>query len=38
MQRKFNKKRDEYKYLGWKIESELIGGLEKLIKEKEGAS
>jgi hypothetical protein len=35
MQRKFKKNRDSYKYLGWKIESELIGGLEKLIKEKE---
>jgi DNA polymerase elongation subunit (family B) len=35
MQRRLKKKRDSYKYLGWKIEAELLSGLDKLIKEKE---
>lgn len=35
MQRNRKKKRDEYKYLGWKIESELITKIDNLIKEKE---
>ena len=37
MQRRFKKTRDSYKYLGWKVEAELINGLEKLIKEKESS-
>ena len=35
MQRRFKKNRDAYKYLGWKIDAELITGLEKLIEQKE---
>ena len=35
MQRRFKKNRDAYKYLGWKIDAELITGLEKLIDQKE---
>ena len=35
MQKQFKKNRDAYKYLGWKVESELIAGLEQLIREKE---
>ncbi len=35
MQRRFKKNRDAYKYLGWKIDAELVTGLEKLIEQKE---
>jgi hypothetical protein len=35
MQRRFKKNRDSYKYLGWKIDAELVSGLEKLIEQKE---
>ena len=35
MQRRFKKNRDAYKYLGWKIDAELVTGLEELIKQKE---
>lgn len=35
MQRGTKKNRDSYKYLGWKVEAELLGAIDKLIKEKE---
>jgi DNA polymerase elongation subunit (family B) len=35
MQRHFKKQRDSYKYLGWEVEAELLGTIDKLIKEKE---
>lgn len=38
VQRNLKKNRDKFKYLGWKIESELISGIDKLIKEKENGN
>ena len=35
MQRGTKKNRDSYKYLGWKVEAELLGAIDKFIKEKE---
>jgi DNA polymerase elongation subunit (family B) len=35
MQRGTKKNRDAYKYLGWSVEAELLGAIDKLINEKE---